>query len=396
MIHFAAAVSTAGDPAEAAREAAGRARAAMGSHVPRLAVVFAPADSPGLDGIPRVLEGELGSLPLVGGTSGGAVFDGKGVAPRGVLVALVGGEGVRALTCTAPLGSPELLDVVPAAARLLAEADRCANDGLGEALCLAFAPSSNVDGEALVAAVRKGAGPRMQLAGGLVGDDFTFDRSRVFADGGARADRVVLAGLFTRAPAGLGARHGWRAVGPPHVVTRSEGPWLLEVDGRPALDAWLADVRAADGNPPAGGKELLVYLAIHYELGLDAPALDEPLVRAAMELREDGAVRLAAGIPEGKRVRVMRASSREMLEASRKATEVARERAGGSTPGALVFSCSGRLAALGERFREEPEGIARALGAPVAGACVFGEIARSHRELDAFHNTTAVVVALPR
>jgi hypothetical protein len=323
------------------------------------------------------------------------VFDGHGVSPRGVLVALIGGDGVRATTVTAPIGSPELIDVVPAGARLLADADRAAEDGLTEALCLAFAPAVNVDGEALVAAVRKGAGPRMQLAGGLVGDDFTFDRPRVFADGGARHDRVVLAGIFTSTRAGVAARHGWRPVGHGHVVTRSDGAWLLEVDGRRALDVWLEEVRAVDGNPPSDRQELLVYLANHYALGVEARALVEPLVRAPMALREDGAVRLAAGISEGTRVRVMRASTREMLQASLRAAEVAREQSGGGTSGALVFSCSGRLAALGDRFAEEPAGIARSLDAPVAGACVFGEIARAHREIDAFHNTTAVVVAWP-
>jgi hypothetical protein len=179
------------------------------------------------------------------------------------------------------------------------------------------------------------------------------------------------------------------------VVTRSEGAWLLEVDGRRALDVWLADVRAADGNPPSDRQELLLYLANHYEMGVEAPTLIEPLVRAPMALRDDGAVRLSAGVAEGSRVRVMRASARDMLEASRQAAEMSRERAGGSISGAFVFSCSGRRAALADRFGEEPAGIARALDAPVAGACVFGEIARAHREIDAFHNTTAVVVTYP-
>jgi hypothetical protein len=394
MTAFSAAVAASDDARGGAQQAAARALESLGAR-PALAIVFASPSYADLDAVPSVVEAEVGPVAVIGGTAGGAVFDGRDVVKRGVLVALIGGD-VRTATATAPIGSAELLDVVPAGGRLLAAADRAAQGGLQEALCFAFAPGLRVDGEALVAALRKGAGARMQLAGGLTGDDFTFDRPRVFADGGARDDRVVLAGVFTRHPAGIAARHGWRAVAPARAVTRSDGAWLLELDGRRALDAWLADVRAAGGALSADRSQLLVQLANGYELGVDVPSHVEPLVRAPMALRDDGAVMLSAAITEGTRVQVMHASAEQMLDASRWAADVARERVGGSSAGALVLACSGRLAALDGRFGEEPQAIARSLDAPVAGACVFGEIARAQREIDAFHNTTSVVVALPR
>ena len=83
-----------------------------------------------------------------------------------------------------------------------------------------------------------------------------------------------------------------------------------------------------------------------------------------------------------------------MREAMLGAAELAKRRVG-DTSGALVFACSARLAALGERFGEEQQAIARVIGAPTAGACVFGEIGRANREVQAFHNTTTVVVAWP-
>ena len=61
-----------------------------------------------------------------------------------------------------------------------------------------------------------------------------------------------------------------------------------------------------------------------------------------------------------------------------------------------MLACSGRLAALGETFAEEPAGIRSELDAPIGGACVFGEIARNVRDVDAFFNTTAVVVAFAK
>jgi hypothetical protein len=47
------------------------------------------------------------------------------------------------------------------------------------------------------------------------------------------------------------------------------------------------------------------------------------------------------------------------------------------------------------KFGVGAQAVEKALGAPIDGACVFGEIARGRRELDAFHNTTAVIVAFP-
>jgi hypothetical protein len=68
-------------------------------------------------------------------------------------------------------------------------------------------------------------------------------------------------------------------------------------------------------------------------------------------------------------------------------------RAGNHVSGALVVACSGHLAVLGDAFHEEPELIRRRIGAPIGGACVFGEIARTERDVDAFFNATALVVA---
>ncbi|MDP9152515.1 MAG: FIST C-terminal domain-containing protein, partial [Myxococcota bacterium] len=402
MTAFAAAVDTSSRGVEAAGTAAARALTELSDAKPVLAVVFASVSYDDLDGIPAAVERELGGVPLVGGTAGGALFERGVVATRGVLVALLGGDGVRATTTTAAISSPELFDVVPAGARLLSAADDAAREGFEESLCLVFAPAAHLDGDALVAAARKGTGARMQLAGALAGDDFSFDRSLVFADGGARRDRAVMAGVFTRLPVGVAARHGWRAAGPVRVVTSSEGPWLVRIDGRRAIDAWVTDVRAAGARPPPGNAELVAFLANSWALGLgmSSPAAlshapVEPAARAPLVLRDDGAVLLSSPVVEGSRVHVMTASRAEMRRAAIVAAELARQRAGGSLAGGLVFACSARLAALGDGFAEEQASIGQALGARTAGACVFGEIGRAHREVHAFHNMTTTVVAWP-
>ena len=48
---------------------------------------------------------------------------------------------------------------------------------------------------------------------------------------------------------GVSVDHGWRPVGKPMLVTRAEGTVVHELDGTPALDAYLAE--QGDGLDPS-------------------------------------------------------------------------------------------------------------------------------------------------
>ena len=405
MIAFGSGMSAAATATIAAREAATEALRGLGARTPKLAIVFASVSYPDVDQAARTVRAVVGDAQIIGGTSGACVFGGDLVSPRGVSVVLLGGDGIEVESQTAPIRPPAFVEAVPAAEKVALGARRAAMRGLDHFLCLVFAPSVLVDGEALVAAVRKGAGAHAQLAGALTGDDLTFDRPKVLFGDELRDDCLVLTGLYTSGPVGVAARHGWAAVGPVRTVTRADGVYLLELDEQPALDVWLADARAAGATPPNDIKDLALYLANHYPLGLADDSVPriaiandkrELVARAPYAIRADRAIQLSASISEGTHLRVLHATRADLLRASREAATTAVERAGGSICGALVLACSGRLAALGETFAEEPAGIRSEIDAPIGGACVFGEIARNVRDVDAFFNTTAVVVAFAK
>lgn len=407
MISFGSGMSAASTATLAAREAAMQAMAMLARRSeqrPKLAIVFASASYDDVEAAARAVRDVVGDAQIVGGTSGACVFDGESTATRGVSVVLIGGDGIEVEAHTALLASPSCLEAVPAAEKVARAADAAGRRGLDDFACLVFAPGIGVDGEALVAAVRKGAGAHAQLAGGLTGDDFAFDRPKVFFGDELHDDCIVIAGLFTTSPIGIAARHGWTAAGPVRTVTRADGIHLLELDGRPALEVWLEDARQAGGTPPVERKDIALYLANHYELGIVGESASrisvtgdprELVARAPFAIRDDGAIMLSASIPDGSQVRVLHASSDDLLLASSEAAASAVERAGSRVSGALVLACTARLAALGDSFGKEPVAIARKVGAPIGGACVFGEIARNLRDTDSFFNTTAVVVAFP-
>ena len=104
---------------------------------------------------------------------------------------------------------------------------------------------------------------------------------------------------------------------------------------------------------------------------------------------------MSATLAEGVAVRLMNATDADLLRASRAAATDACDAAGGKVAGALVLACSSRLQALGARFAEEIRGVQTASGAPLAGACVRGEIARTSGSVDAFFNSELLVLAFP-
>lgn len=388
-------MSAAATAREAAAEALAEARRDL-SGAAKLAILFVSLSYDDAPEAVALVRKELGQdVALIGGTPGACVIGPRGIGRQGVSIVLLGGDDIEVASEISEIGGPDHLSVVPAAERIAKRADEAARRGFTHYACLVFAPGIFVDGEALAAAVRKGAGARAQLAGGLTGDELTFDGPRVLAGDELRGDRVVLAGLFTRRAVGLAARHGYAPVSPMRSVTRAEGTILYELDGRRALDVWLEDARNAGADLPRGKKELALYLANHYEIGLlhaSTPSR-ELVARAPFAIRDDGAVRLSGSIPERSQVRLLHATRNDLLRASAEAASDAAIRAGGPVAGALILPCSGRLAALGDAFPEEIARIRERIAAPVGGACVYGEIARNPRDVDAFFNTTIVVLA---
>jgi hypothetical protein len=398
MVIFGSGMSTGPSAYESAREAAAQACRVFGNERPKVAIVFASMSFADAHTAPQAIRETVGDIAIVGGSAGGCVIGPHGVGPLGVSVILLGGADIEVDTRVARVGGPELVDVVPAAREIARAADQAARNGLEHYTCLVFAPALHVDGEALVAAVRKGAGARAQLAGGLTGDDLTLDRTAVFVGDELRDDHVVLAGVFTRKSVGIAARHGCRPVGARRIVTRAEANILYELDNRPALQMWLDDARAAGARVPDGAKDIAFYLASHYGLGFADRAPknsgeSELIMRAPFQLVDGGGIQLSGSIDEGRRVRVMQTSRKDLLRASTNAAADAVMRARTRVAGAVVLACSGRLAALGEEFTEEPALVQNRVAAPIGGACVFGEIAKMDRELDAFFNATTVVVA---
>jgi hypothetical protein len=65
---------------------------------------------------------------------------------------------------------------------------------------------------------------------------------------------------------------------------------------------------------------------------------------------------------------------------------------GATLRGALVFDCAARWNVLGERYDEHARAFTAGRTSPTVGVTSYGEIAKFGGSVEAFHNTTAVMV----
>ena len=103
------------------------------------------------------------------------------------------------------------------------------------AIVLLFVDSEAGDQAEIVAGAYAVAGGRVPLAGGASGGGA---RAR-FAEGRALSDGVVAVAIGSTTPIGVGIAHGCVPRGAPSIVTRSDGPKVIQLDGRPAQDVYF-------------------------------------------------------------------------------------------------------------------------------------------------------------
>lgn len=289
------------------------------------------------------------------------------------------------------------IDVVPGSAdsppdpcRLAAWADRLA---AGTPL-LVVADGLRFPVEAALRALRRelaargldGAPP---LAGGLASqaEPIAGPGARVFADGRVH-ESAWLAVSLPGVRAHLEVVRGWDPASPVYTVTRAAGKVLHEIDGGPAVD-WYRRFFTVDGVLAP-----LPETAWRFPLIVEGPAPERHGLYRSMRFFDQppGAVTLWGEVEDGDRVR---------LGMGNEASLVARAAALAGTGGAhapeaaILYSCVGREAVLGEGAAREVAAVHRALaGVPLSGFFSFGEIGPTTAGGPAFYNHTAILVLL--
>jgi hypothetical protein len=323
-------------------------------------------------------------------------------AARGACVAgmtgtgVIGADGLVETGCSAiafssslsaGIGAVEAGDPYTAARKAAADALVAVDDALHGVLLL-FVDSESGDQAEVVAGAYSVAGGRIPLAGGAAGGAA---RAR-FADGRALSGGVVAVAIGSSTPIGVGIAHGCVPRGAPSIVTRSDGPTVVQLDGRPAQDVYFERL-GVDGEE-VDDDEFEALAMVH--------PLAEPELSGAIRPRylraraAGGALVCATSIERNAAVEICDQTPDTIVRSARTAVEDAVSQLEGPPEAALVFDCAGRTAWFGGAVaRRELKSLVAAFGDPtpcLAGVCTRGEIGRA-RGAKGDRNHSVVVAA---
>jgi hypothetical protein len=205
---------------------------------------------------------------------------------------------------------------------------------------------------------------------------------------------VVGAAIASDGPFGVGVRHGWRRVGEPMIVTKSDHNVVHTLDDQPAAPAYLSRL----GAPPEAFVEPAAFERFAECRPIGVRNRSGEVVRnvGSSYHLADGWLQSPGDVPEGALIWPMEGDQESVLDAAGDACADAITMLGAVQPlGLIAFDCETRARFLGdEGTRAEVARMqARVDSASLAGLYTWGEIART-RGINGFHNHTLVVLAV--
>ncbi len=384
--HDASAVgcSTAERSLEAGREAVAQ---ALGTREPRagdLVIVFA---TPGqdLDALQRGATAAAGPAAVVG-CMGFAAFTHDRHVTRGCVAALLPRE-------RASYGISHVrrdpADIAGCTRRAVETArSRTAVRHAHEAVLL-LTDGLTPDQRQVARGAYESTGARIPFVGGAAADGLEWASTPTLGDGTVLRDGILAVWLSSPRPLAVSVGHGWRARGRPMLVTRANGTIVRELDGGPALPAYLAELpETISAEDPE-----FFHRVIGYPVGVPNGRGRYDVRQLHAYLPEGGGLNFNTGVSDHSILQVMDCDAESLLDGAREA--VARTAAELPSPPrlALAFSCASRVPLLGERLAEEARTISDELGgAAVCGFFTFGEFARVDGSSGVHNSSVALLV----
>ena len=248
------------------------------------------------------------------------------------------------------------------------------------------------DAEQLLFGFEDTAGRELNIFGGMAGDDFTFSDQVVFTnDKASKRGMVVLALDENKIQIKGRATCGWKPMGTTRTVTKSVGNHVYTVDDLPVLDL-TAKFGGLDNLSP--GNSFSMELATLFPLQLQGEVGD-PVMRPGVLIDwTDHSFYCSGSVPEGSKVRFSLPPDFDVVEKVIQGCEDLKATEMPEADAMIVFSCAGRLIALGPLISEEIEGMRKVWEAPLVGMFSNAELARATGGNLEMHNLTTCCIVL--
>ncbi|HTI91607.1 MAG TPA: FIST N-terminal domain-containing protein [Puia sp.] len=226
--------------------------------------------------------------------------------------------------------------------------------GLSDNLCYIMILSDGglVNGSELVDGIESILQHRVPVTGGLAGDGIDFNTTVVGLDKKPEPGIIVAIGFYGTS---LAIAHcsmgGWEMFGPEIVVTRSTSNRLFGLNDKNALELYRKYLGPYADQLP--GSALLFPLSVKLHQG------SPPVVRTILSIdTETGCMIFAGDVPQGSKIRFMRANFDRLIDAASEAAAGTLKSLASSHPKlAILISCVGRKIILDNRIDEEVEAV---------------------------------------
>lgn len=255
---------------------------------------------------------------------------------------------------------------------------------------------------------QRNLGHDVSFVGGSAGDDLAMNATHVFHDDTIATDSVVIALMASKEPMTITVDHGHSPISEPMTVTKSDGGQVIEIDGKPAFEAWreavesyLAETgRTIDFEAVEADSQELLRLLTEFEFGIEegyGAINDGYKIRwPGLTLSKAGPLDFPVGVPEGIVLRVMHSPPDDQIVSARDTARAAVRNAAGDVAGGFVYDCACRSIILGDEFDDAVSAIDDELGVPFSGFETYGELCMERGQMSGYHNTTSVIMLLPK
>ncbi len=230
---------------------------------------------------------------------------------------------------------------------------------------------SKVNGSELVRGIESIIHHAIPVTGGLAGDGVNFQSTVVGLNETPQQGNIIAIGFYGEAiQISHGSMGGWEMFGLEKTITKALSNELFEIDHANALDLYKQYLgKYADELP---GSALL------FPLSIKLPGTSEPIVRTILSINQETNSMIFAGdVPEGSKVRFMKANFDRLIDAASDAAQNSLLQFGTTHPKlAILISCVGRKIILGKRIEEEVEAVREVFNEStlLSGFYSYGEI----------------------